>query len=51
MRIDMPRCSIETCKYWSDGNCSSIGRYTQCDHAHLVLFLNGLKEQLEKLGV
>ena len=51
MRIDMPCCSIKTYKYWSDGNCTSVGRYTQCDYSHLVLFLSGLKEQLEKLGV
>ena len=51
MRIDMPCCSIKTCKYWSDGNCTSVGRYTQYDYSHLVLFLSGLKEQLEKLGV
>lgn len=51
MRIDMPCCSIKTCKYWSDGNCTSVGKYTQCDYSHLLLFLSGLKEQLEKLGV
>ena len=51
MRIDMPCCSIKTCRYWSDGNYTSVGRYTQCDYSHLLLFLSGLKEQLEKLGV
>ena len=51
MRIDMPCCSIKTCKYWSDGNCTSVGRYTQCDYSHLLLFLSELKEQLEKFGV
>ena len=37
MRIDMPCCSIKTCKYWSDGNRNSAERYTQCDHTPRAL--------------
>ena len=51
MRIDMPCCSIKTCRYWSDGNCNSAERYTQYEHAHLSGFLREGKEKIAKDGV
>lgn len=30
MRIDLPRCDIVECKWYSDGNCTSQKAYQRC---------------------
>lgn len=38
MRIDLPGCSLDTCRYCFDGNCTDKIRYERC------LFVEALNE-------
>ena len=35
MRVDLPRCDLNTCKYFFDFNCYGENRYYGCPHAYL----------------
>ena len=35
MRVDLPRCDLNTCKYFLDSNCYGENRYYGCPHAYL----------------
>ena len=35
MRVDLPRCNLNTCKYFFDFNCYGENRYYGCPHAYL----------------
>lgn len=35
MVIDKPQCSLDTCKYYFDGNCTNEKRYRTCEFAYL----------------
>ena len=35
MRVDLPRCDLNTCKYFLDFNCYGENRYYGCPHAYL----------------
>lgn len=32
MRIDLPQCNFEYCKYSFDGNCTSKNKYNKCEY-------------------
>lgn len=31
MRIDLPRCGLQSCRFCFDGNCTNQGRYESCE--------------------
>lgn len=35
MRVDLPRCDLNTCRYFFDSNCTEENRYYGCPHAYL----------------
>lgn len=35
MRVDLPICDLNTCKYFFDFNCDGGNRYYGCPHAYL----------------
>lgn len=35
MLIELPRCSLQTCRYYFDGNCSDKNKYDKCEFAFL----------------
>lgn len=34
MRIDLPLCGLDSCRYSFDGNCTSKSRYKSCEFAY-----------------
>ena len=30
MRIDLPQCDFNNCKFYQDGNCVKISEYNRC---------------------
>lgn len=42
MRIDLPQCGLDTCRYSFDGNCTNEKRYKTCEFAYF--------KQLEATG-
>lgn len=34
MRIDLPQCGLDSCKYSFDGNCTNKQRYQGCEFAY-----------------
>lgn len=34
MRIDLPQCGLDTCRYSFDCNCTDVKRYKSCEFAY-----------------
>lgn len=56
MRVDLPRCDLNTCKYFFDFNCYGENRYYGCPHAYLreleikdEKIKDAVKEQFNKI--
>jgi len=48
MRIDLPGCGLEYCKYQFNGNCTDTKRYETCDYRHVSERLYEYESLVEK---
>lgn len=36
MRIDLPQCSFDTCRYYFDNNCTSKKKFEACEYGNPI---------------
>ena len=50
MRIDLPSCSLKTCKYYFDGNCTDKNKYDVCEYTEMVKAKSELEKFIDELN-